>query len=79
LAVILLGESLYWQAARLLVHQLGGRKLAEPLIFIDFRGSLKNCPFREALKNPIHGLSSPDVAMALGWLMRRNGGCSEPP
>jgi hypothetical protein len=34
---------------------------------------------REALKNPSNAQWSPDAAMDLSWLERRNGGCSEPP
>jgi hypothetical protein len=34
---------------------------------------------KEALKNPSNAQWSPDAAMDLSWLERRNGGCSEPP
>jgi hypothetical protein len=34
---------------------------------------------KKALKNPSHSQCSPDAAMAISWLGRRNGGFSEAP
>ncbi len=34
---------------------------------------------KEALKNPSHSQCSPDAAMVISWLGRRNGGFSEAP
>jgi hypothetical protein len=50
---------------------IGAHEIGEPL---HFQGRPK-----EALENPSHSQCSPDAAMAISWLDRRNGGFSEAP